>query len=327
MSPESNYNPIKTIDELGRKQGEFINIEAMIFIQLPFYVNKDYDKLNNIPEYQNVLKNENFEYLNAKNTFDEIKNQYNISETDKTFLDRKLKEMNNQAKQKVEEKKKKEKLDYENKINDIQKKQNLKNIFLQLPCDINKDIYQTGNCKKMCYEDCTLNLLENRYKELLMANKPEKPKSLYLGMSSKEFLYYNEYALLGERERKEIDVYYDIMLNSYRPYLENLNKLGEKINIVIEKVNNIHSIYVKCTEDYYHKPITKISKKILYNAYIDITKYYLEKSKTASISELEKIFTEFDIICSKMLSTETSNLEKQLKKATTTEEKLAIFLN
>jgi len=306
-----NYGEIANADKISNNTAKGIGIQYSepdyVCFQLPLFVYKDFDKLSDIPESQDILNNEKITYSAAYKIFEKIDRNYYISRSDRALLRAKLQEIQDteqtkraaeyEVKKKLESQCKSLREEMDQKISKFRNhRHNYK------PASVYQDNW--GGCK---YSRTAIDLITKRYNEI-----------------------YNEMCGILDIQREfagKCDENTVLALSSYITVLEENNfparfdslvALNGKITNISKKMCSIRSTY------------EKLSNK-LYPYYLEVQESYLQKSQNASVTQLGNIFSEFEIVCNKMIELSTSKekisqTEKLLKKAQTTEDKLKIFL-
>ena len=105
-----------------------------------------------------------------------------------------------------------------------------------------------------------------------------------------------------------------------------INKCKEVASLYT-KTSSTSSNYQKSSRDNSSYKVTK--KPIIYNAYIEIAKYISDGINNKSLTDLSNAITLLDKVNDKMIlfaTSKTKDLEKYLQVASTSEEKLNLFL-
>lgn len=316
-------------------------------VNLPRYVDKPYDNLKDIPEYQFMMQYQGTNLKEINYIDEKIVNSYYLSQIDKDTL----RSHYIKAKEQVQERQKKEQ-------EIIQKRE---------------DTYSSAYWQ-------AYNILEKYERELARVYlKPmdnyytmdgivhpvvlnEAVDSLLFGMFNKHLnvigetinsLEFHKYNSGGKGD----EVLTDETVKTMSDYLQRLNDtnvtnaieqleiLCEQLNKNMDKIYHISSGYTKST---YNEGRLSVSssqrpkftnkncttkcnkKKDLYNAYVEVADNLYNKLKTSTIDEYQEGVKQFISVIDVMyegLDSNTKDLEKALKSASTPEEKLNLFLH
>ena len=342
-----------------------INKNKEIFVlELPLFVDKNFDKLSDIPEYKDFLKKENIDFTATNSTFQKIKKDYYLSKKDEDALYFKLLEMLEKDENFTVDietdrfgrskdgsyyssilrsfKVLKENEDIQNKREGAlfdkakarayakketaqkmaqEKNDRYRSLYKEVDNIVKNQSFRisayTNSGGKIKYDKIVEDMITGRYNTFLDTLKRKNTFDFFGKQEN------------GRRGASGSMIYTHVIndqaiseLSDFLTLLKENNLRMSKVEAIKKKVSDIAGYYTKTG----NSSSGVIKNKALYNAYLDVTGYFVEKSKVASIAQLDDIFTSFDKVCDKMLD-KNSDIEKRLKKAKTTEEKLAIFLN
>ena len=336
-------------DQYGGKEKYIVN--------LPRYVEKPFDKLADIPEYNFLISYEGTKMSDISYIEDKIRNNYYLSQASKDTLNAQY----NLAKQNVEE-----------RINaERQARNNRKETYTTA---YNK---AAGIAKQFKNRGCSLKSIQNYYKmdgniypvvtdknveyilftaynkraaeiqevlnSLNLSDYDEKGKIKVKGKYG-TFNSTNTYEELTDEIVKTMTSYVQTLNDAdVSNSIKKLSMLCEMENGILYKVYSISKSYTKSTYSggrvqagarfprfTSENCTTKCtSKKDMYNAYIEVAIFLYQKLESCSLTEHLEIMTQFVNVVEVMdfnKNGKTKDLEKALKAATTPEEKLNIFL-
>lgn len=360
-----NVLPANTPNANLQEPSEFIAFEfpsdqyggtERYVVNLPRYVEKPFDKLADIPEYNFLISYEGTKMSDISFIEDKIRNNYYLSQASKDTLNIQY----NLAKQKVDERvnaerqarnnrKEKYTTAYNNAYKIAKQFRNrccLKSIQNYYKMDGN--IYPVVTDKNV--ENFLFPAYNKRVKEiqdaintLNLSDYDEKGKIKVKGQYG-TFNSQNTYEELTDEIVNTMTSYVQSLNDAdVANSIQNLSMLCEMENGILDKVYSISNSYTKSTysggrvqagarfpkftEE--NCTIKCTNKKDMYNAYIEVAAFLYQKLESCSLTEHLEIMTQFANVVEVMdfnKNGKTKDLEKALKAAATPKEKLNIFL-
>ncbi len=360
-----NVLPANTPNANLQEPSEFIAFEfpsdqyggmEKYFIYLPRYVDKPFDELTDIPDYNFLISYKGTKMSDIAYIEDKIRNNYYLSQASKDTLNARY----NLAKQQVKDRQEAERnaavqrkntyyAAYKKAINTANQLRNVGypnalpyfyqsdgNIYPVVTDKNVENILFAAFSKRRADIQEVLNSLDlSNYDE----NSKIKVKGQYGTFNSK-----NTYEELTDDIVKTMTDYVNRLNNEDIPNsIEKLAMIRDMENTVMDKIFSISKSYTKSTftggrvqagarfprfND--ENCTTKCTmKKDLYNAYVEVAAYLYQRLMNCSIDEHLEIITQFINVAEVMefnKNAKTKDVEKALKAATTPEEKLNIFL-
>lgn len=328
------------------------------FVNLPRYVEKPYDQLMDIEDYNFLISYQGLNVSDIVGLDSKIKNTYYLSQASKDTLDAQY----YLAKEKVAERKEAErrlavqrKDDYQNAYNNAVK---INNQFTKRSCRLKgiSNYYKADGYIYPVVTDANVqNLLFTAYNKrstdiadilntLKLSDYDSNGKIKVRGVigTFNDKTTYEE--ITDETVKTMTDYVQKLKDEDVSVSVKMLTMLCEMENEIMEKVYSISNHYTKSTysEGKIQAGSSKIprftsencttkcsSKKDLYAAYIEVAAYLYERTTNCTLSEHCEIMMQFVNVVEKMawaIDNKTKDLEKALKAATTPEEKLNLFL-
>lgn len=361
-----NVLPANTPNTNLQEPSEFIAFEfpsdqyggmEKYVVNLPRYVEKPFDELTDIPDYNFLISYEGTKISDIAYLEDKIKNNYYLSQASKDTL----KVRYNLAKQQVKDRQEAEQKAAFQRTNTYynayKKALNMANQLRNsgYPKTLQYYYQSDGNIYPVVTDKNVVNILFTAYNKrrseiqevlnsLNLSDYDEigkiKVKGQYGTFNSK-----NTYEELTDEIVKTMTDYVSRLNDEDIPNsIEKLVMIREMENTIMDKIFSISRSYTKSSYSggrvQAGASFPKFSdencktrctmKKDMYNAYVEVAAYVYQRLENCSIDEHLELITQFINVAEIMefnKNAKTKDLEKTLKAATTPEEKLSIFLN
>lgn len=313
-------------------------------VNLPRYVEKPFDELKDIPEYQFMMQYQGTNLNEILYIEDNIVNSYYLSQIDKDTLHShyiKAKEQVRERQEKEQEIIRKREKTYSSaysQAENIVKKYKRARFYLK---PMENYYTMDGIVHPVVLNEAVDSLLFGMFNKHLNVieetiNSLEFHKYDYSGKGDED--------LTDETVKTMSDYLQRLNDTNVTNAIEQLEILCEQLNKNMNKIYHISSGYTKST---YNEGRLSVSssksprftnkncttkcnkKKDLYNAYVEVADNLYNKLKTSTIDEYQEGVKQFISVIDVMyegLDSNTKDLEKALKSASTPEEKLNLFL-